>query len=206
MPLKTLFQNSSDVTRTIIFFSTRLFQFLLFIDQGFVTIFPGVCNGYKIIALSPRTWLREKKSRELSIIFFSVFQIPEIRFQFHGGITEKLKNKLEQHGVHVEGEIKLVRHEEVDSDDEEDSDVSDQSQDEDEESVTSSDSSIDKVRVTSLVEAPPKSLNSLGTLNLDITAMIAYVSALTNGFANYIFKEPILSQQAEWERERPGKL
>ncbi len=117
-----------------------------------------------------------------------------------------MKNKLEQYGVHVEGEIKLVRHEEVDSDDEEDSDVSDQSQDEEEESVTSSDSSIDKETVTSLMEAPSKSLNSLGTLNLDITAMIAYVSALTNGFANYIFKEPILSQQAEWERERPGTL
>ena len=138
------------------------------------------------------------------------FQIPEIRFQFHGGITEKLKNKLEQCGVRVEGEIKLLRHAEVESDggsdnDEEDCDVSDQSQgEEEEESVSSSDSSIGKETVTSLVDAPSKSLSNSGTLNLDITAMIAYVSALTNGFANFVFKEPILSQQAEWERLRPG--
>lgn len=42
-------------------------------------------------------------------------------------------------------------------------------------------------------------------LNLDVTAMIAYVSALTNGGCNFKFKEPLLSQQAEWERERPAK-
>ena len=42
-------------------------------------------------------------------------------------------------------------------------------------------------------------------LNLDITAMIAYVSALTNGGTNFTFKEPVLCQQAAWERERPVK-
>ena len=33
------------------------------------------------------------------------------------------------------------------------------------------------------------------TLNLDITAMIAYVSAVSNGYANYVFEEKILTQQ-----------
>lgn len=42
-------------------------------------------------------------------------------------------------------------------------------------------------------------------LNLDVTAMIAYVSSLTNGGSNFKFKEPLLTQQAEWERERPAK-
>ena len=42
-------------------------------------------------------------------------------------------------------------------------------------------------------------------LNLDITAMIAYVSALTNGGNNFTFREPVLCQQAAWERERPVK-
>ena len=42
-------------------------------------------------------------------------------------------------------------------------------------------------------------------LNLDITAMIAYVSALTNGHADHEFAEPILAEQAAWERERPVK-
>lgn len=40
-------------------------------------------------------------------------------------------------------------------------------------------------------------------LNLDVTAMLAYVSGLTNGRCNFKFKEPVLNQQAEWERVRP---
>jgi len=42
-------------------------------------------------------------------------------------------------------------------------------------------------------------------LNLDVTAMLAYVSALTNGGCYSGFKEPILNQQAQWERARPVK-
>jgi hypothetical protein len=30
-----------------------------------------------------------------------LFQVPEVRFVFHGGITEKLKSKVEQRGVQV---------------------------------------------------------------------------------------------------------
>ena len=47
--------------------------------------------------------------------------------------------------------------------------------------------------------------SSSNTLNLDVTALIAYISDLTNGGANYTFQEPILSQQAEWERSHPTK-
>jgi len=42
-------------------------------------------------------------------------------------------------------------------------------------------------------------------LNLDITAMVAYVSALTNGEAQFNFKEDILSDQASRERSNPAK-
>lgn len=42
-------------------------------------------------------------------------------------------------------------------------------------------------------------------LNLDVTAMLAYVSGLTNGRCNFEFKEPVLTQQAEWERAKPVK-
>lgn len=42
-------------------------------------------------------------------------------------------------------------------------------------------------------------------LNLDVTTMLAYVSGLTNGRSNFEFKEPLLTQQAEWERARPVK-
>lgn len=42
-------------------------------------------------------------------------------------------------------------------------------------------------------------------LNLCVTTMMAYVSALTNGGCYKSFAEPLLKQQAEWERMRPLK-
>lgn len=40
-------------------------------------------------------------------------------------------------------------------------------------------------------------------LNLDITALFALVSNLTNGHAKFEFDEVLLNEQAGWERERP---
>ena len=42
-------------------------------------------------------------------------------------------------------------------------------------------------------------------LNLDVTAIIAYVSATTNGGANFIFSDKVLTEQAMWERSNPVK-
>lgn len=41
------------------------------------------------------------------------------------------------------------------------------------------------------------------SINLDITAIFAYISNLTNDGANYKFKEPVLDHQASCERLRP---
>ena len=40
-------------------------------------------------------------------------------------------------------------------------------------------------------------------LNLDISSLISYISNLCHGHANYVFKEPILSEQAAQERMNP---
>ncbi len=40
-------------------------------------------------------------------------------------------------------------------------------------------------------------------INLDISALFAFVSALTNGGANFRFREPLLDEQASWERANP---
>lgn len=48
-------------------------------------------------------------------------------------------------------------------------------------------------------------LAEVDTLNLDVTTMMAYVSNLTNGYCNFVFKQPLLSQQATWEAKRPVK-
>lgn len=47
---------------------------------------------------------------------------------------------------------------------------------------------------------------SISKVNLDVSAMLAYVSSVTNGSSDkYEFSVPVLSQQAKWERERPQK-
>lgn len=53
------------------------------------------------------------------------------------------------------------------------------------------------------------STSSLATeikiLNLDVSALLAYVTNMTNGYDHFIYREPLLTQQAEMERKRPIK-
>lgn len=47
---------------------------------------------------------------------------------------------------------------------------------------------------------------NISKVNLDVSAMLAYVSSVTNGSCDkYHFSVPVLSQQAKWECERPQK-
>ncbi|XP_042868580.1 UPF0415 protein C7orf25 homolog isoform X2 [Penaeus japonicus] len=50
-----------------------------------------------------------------------------------------------------------------------------------------------------------KSSKEITTVNLDVTAMIAYVSATSNGQAHFWFQDRFLTEQAEWERKNPVK-
>lgn len=42
-------------------------------------------------------------------------------------------------------------------------------------------------------------------LNLDVSTLLAYVTNMSNGYNNYIYREPLLTQQTEMERKRPIK-
>lgn len=50
-----------------------------------------------------------------------------------------------------------------------------------------------------------KMAGTIKKLNLDVTALIAYVTATANGGANYIFKDKFLTEQAKCERYNPVK-
>lgn len=51
-----------------------------------------------------------------------------------------------------------------------------------------------------------KNTSHISKVNLDVSAMLAYCSSVTNGSAEiYDFSVPVLSQQAAWERLRPTK-
>ena len=45
-----------------------------------------------------------------------------------------------------------------------------------------------------------KEILNIKKLNLDISTLIALCSEITNGGENFIFKQPFLNKQAEWER------
>ena len=83
----------------------------------------------------------------------------------------------------------------------EDDDDDDGDEDEDDESSDQMDSSEESEEEAELDE---EGIDE-SKLNLDITAMIAYVSSLTNGRNMFQYKEKILSEQAAWERSNPVK-
>lgn len=45
----------------------------------------------------------------------------------------------------------------------------------------------------------------INVLNLDVSTLLAYVTNMTNGYNHFIYREPLLTQQAEMERKRPVK-
>lgn len=125
-----------------------------------------------------------------------LFEPPKVKIIFASGVTKGLHRRICKIGADVGGEIVSVSEDEEDDDgysDDYDSDEDDESleSDEDEDVIVSEedqDHGVDDTKV-----------------NLDITAMIAYVSAMTNGRSLFQFREKILNEQAAWERERPVK-
>lgn len=63
----------------------------------------------------------------------------------------------------------------------------------------------DNSNVTETCAPSEDILDNITTLNLDITTMLAYISSLTNGSSRWIFREPILTEQAEKEQAVPLK-
>ncbi len=139
-----------------------------------------------------------------------MFRAPRVVFVFHNGVSEALARRLEAKGLVVRGEVistsnpHMMLDEDNSSDDSsEDEDLAPYDQEGDNRLESSSPFAAtdcqDQQQQHNQQELDPS------TLNLDITAMIAYVSALTNGCSDHDFREPILSEQASWERARPAK-
>lgn len=97
-----------------------------------------------------------------------------------------LAKKLSKLGITVEGDLMEIEKVLYDSDDS---------------SSDSEDSTISKLQTPSSLDCAL----SNDKLFLDITCMVAYVSSMTNGGANFVFPRPIYNQQAAWERACPAK-
>jgi hypothetical protein len=122
-----------------------------------------------------------------------LFSPPTVRFVFANGVTRSLRDKVVRRGATVGGRlVSLGAEEESDADEDSDDDSEDSS-------------NCDSIEEGDCLAAAEEGSIDTSRVNLDITAMIAYVSALTNGRNCVQFAEKILSAQAQWERERPVK-
>lgn len=130
---------------------------------------------------------------ECAKLYPCMYQPPKIIFEFMSGIEENLANKLKAVGIIVKGDIL------PDSRPSEDCDNN----------CDSSEDELDNERQESPIEGEAahciEENPEITTLNLDVTAMMAVVSNMTNGHCNYVFKQEVLTQQCEWEAERPVK-
>jgi len=107
---------------------------------------------------------------------------PKVNVVFHNGVSSTVAQATEKRGAIVVGSIVPVK-------------ISDESTDDD------SDQTDDIPSYPVFNE----SVGDASTLNLDISAMMAYISAVTNGHSNYKFKEHILTEQARQERKSSVK-
>lgn len=121
-----------------------------------------------------------------------MYQSPKVIFEFASGIEETLANRLKGLGVTIIGDILQ------DSNYVEEFDDSYESRDED---SLSDSQQVTADNVSQCIEEN----HDINLLNLDVTAMMAYVSNMTNGHCHFVFKQDVLTQQSAWEAERPVK-
>jgi hypothetical protein len=118
-----------------------------------------------------------------------LFQIPKVVFVFVNGLGNNLATKIESFGIRVEG----ARLRDVDIDEDDDVDTTSFVQREKSDDINNSNLSTPDI-------------SHITKINLDVSAMLAYVSSVCNGSASlYEFSVRVLAQQAEWERLRPQK-
>nr|CAG4641177.1 EOG090X0CWG [Eulimnadia texana] len=109
------------------------------------------------------------------------FKTPKVEFYFANGVSSSLASRLARLGVAVNGTVCDIPSACDDSDSSEEESYSDETADDDQNTCDD-----DKIF-------------------LDITALVALVSSLTNGGAHFSFPRELYNQQAAWERIRPAK-
>lgn len=115
---------------------------------------------------------------------------PHIIFAFFNGVSCPMAEKLKEMGISVRGDIVAVNGLMKTSDESEDEGESLQ--------VTK----VDRDNLIASVAFPTEiRVDLCNRVNMDITTLITYVSALSYGGCYFIFKEKVLTEQATEERE-----
>lgn len=118
------------------------------------------------------------------------FQAPRVRFAFAQRIDEQLADELRAAGV----EVTLIDEMRAAAADAEPADP-----------TRTTDDQVVRPRMAVPELNDFEAVRRVATLNLDVTTMLAYISAMTNGSADWEFPEAVLTEQALWERQSPVK-
>uniref|UniRef100_A0A3P9NMY0 Chromosome 7 open reading frame 25 n=1 Tax=Poecilia reticulata TaxID=8081 RepID=A0A3P9NMY0_POERE len=121
------------------------------------------------------------------------YRHPRIVFAFYNGLSSPMADRLRHLGVAVRGDIVARDEEEEEA-----------SPDDPEGELVSSLTQVQRGTVLARLAFPlPPLPEECGRVNLDITTLIAYVSALSHGRCHFSFREPVLTEQAAQERRWP---
>lgn len=128
------------------------------------------------------------------------YSSPHIIFAFYNSVSKPMAEKLKEMGISVRGDIvavnssvEIVQEENV---------LSCSSSDEDDEGLEFLHiGKVDRENIIASVAFPREiKVEVCNQVNLDITTLITYVSALSHGGYHFIFKEKVLTEQAAQER------
>nr|XP_050855828.1 UPF0415 protein C7orf25 homolog [Vespula vulgaris] len=129
-----------------------------------------------------------------------LYKSPEIVFYFAYGIEIVLAKRLESMGIVVEGD-RINSYKNENSEIETDETLLVPCLNEETQTEEFKENPVlDMVNLS-----PPSITEEIQILNLDVSTLLAYVSNMTNGYNHFIYREPLLTQQAEMERKRPVK-
>ncbi|XP_017885014.1 UPF0415 protein C7orf25 homolog isoform X2 [Ceratina calcarata] len=121
--------------------------------------------------------------------YLYLYRPPDVVFHFAYGIEIPLARRLKQMGVIIEGDIIKYNGDKLFTE------------------MYPLETAEESVSVNSdLVAFNASSLKTeIKLLSLDVSTLLAYVTNMTNGYDQFIYQEPLLTQQAEMERKRPVK-
>ncbi|XP_007882676.1 UPF0415 protein C7orf25 homolog [Callorhinchus milii] len=123
---------------------------------------------------------------------------PHIVFAFYNSVSSPMADRLKEMGLSVRGDIVAVNSM-MDLVEEAGENLSDSEEDLEEPLCVTK---VDRSTIVASVAFPTDvKVDFCNRVNLDITTLITFVSAVSHGGCDYIFKEKVLTEQAAQERE-----
>ncbi|XP_053570516.1 UPF0415 protein C7orf25 homolog isoform X2 [Bombina bombina] len=124
---------------------------------------------------------------------------PHIVFAFYNSVSKPMAEKLKDMGISVRGDIVAVNTMQEYPQDE---NYPSGSESDDDSSELLEVSKVDRENIVASIAFPTEiKVEVCNRVNLDITTLITYVSALSHGGCHLIFKEKVLTEQAAQERQ-----